>query len=503
MAEGAAHGRAPALAVGAPRPTAERRIAGRSPGSRIVAARPPSRSSSSGVVGAQLPGHSCGGSGGFDTPSLFAPALLEEPVTQGRGIARMASRASWPRCRPLRGYSPASERRSLRACAAPRPALAAHHGCNQDRLAPDRRLLRRTPPARFSRAPVTRRGRASASVAAVRERAPARLGAQIATLAAAIAVPAMAAPAEWSPVRRRAAARRRTDAVRAPRRELPGSAFYYLPTIPMPALRDRGRYPLRRGTRRCQRSATSVPRSLPRARCCRRQPRLDRGRRAVLLTPGDLLRRRRASPTPDSARSRKSCSTASRTRPTRTPCAAWSIKGSERAHRVPVHVHLRRQRWRASPPPPCGTARSEWPSRRLSGAVYNPVGLATHYHTVQVHPYWADSLDRLGTIGAHIFYRWRGAAGRPAAFRFAYAGGEPAAARIRAAPRSPTTRRSIRWRSRAPTKSAIRRRPRKPRTTPAPSYSPNIAAQGGDALFTGERLPTSGSVRDEYAQSGQ
>ncbi len=52
----------------------------------------------------------------------------------------------------------------------------------------------------------------------------------------------------------------------------------------------------------------------------------------------------------------------------------------------------------------------------LAGAVYAPVGLATHYHTVQVHPYWADSLDHVGTIGAHRFYRWRGAAGLRQAF---------------------------------------------------------------------------------------
>ncbi len=64
----------------------------------------------------------------------------------------------------------------------------------------------------------------------------------------------------------------------------------------------------------------------------------------------------------------------------------------------------------------------------LAGNVYAPVGLATHYHTSAIHPYWADSLTFLGTIGAHRFYRWSGAAGRPAAFRDAYLGGEPLAA---------------------------------------------------------------------------
>lgn len=64
----------------------------------------------------------------------------------------------------------------------------------------------------------------------------------------------------------------------------------------------------------------------------------------------------------------------------------------------------------------------------LAGFVYAPVGLATHYHTTAVHPYWADSLNFLGTIGAHRFYRWAGSAGRPAAFTARYAGREPIAA---------------------------------------------------------------------------
>ena len=31
---------------------------------------------------------------------------------------------------------------------------------------------------------------------------------------------------------------------------------------------------------------------------------------------------------------------------------------------------------------------------------------ATHYHATYVHPSWANSLSLVGTIGAHIFYRW-------------------------------------------------------------------------------------------------
>tara|TARA_B110000503_G_scaffold122270_1_gene186686 strand:- start:468 stop:974 length:507 start_codon:yes stop_codon:yes gene_type:complete len=31
---------------------------------------------------------------------------------------------------------------------------------------------------------------------------------------------------------------------------------------------------------------------------------------------------------------------------------------------------------------------------------------ATHYHATYVEPHWADSLQMVGTIGKHIYYRW-------------------------------------------------------------------------------------------------
>lgn len=61
----------------------------------------------------------------------------------------------------------------------------------------------------------------------------------------------------------------------------------------------------------------------------------------------------------------------------------------------------------------------------LAGSVYAPVGHSTHYHTYQVLPYWAASLAKTAVIGAHIFYRWNGGWGTPAAFRQRYAGAEP------------------------------------------------------------------------------
>ena len=71
----------------------------------------------------------------------------------------------------------------------------------------------------------------------------------------------------------------------------------------------------------------------------------------------------------------------------------------------------------------------------MAGSVYEPIGHATHYHTLWVNPYWASSLEHVGTIGAHRFYRKRGAAGESSAFTRSYAGVEPGVSgRMTAAP---------------------------------------------------------------------
>ncbi|MFC4255304.1 cell wall hydrolase [Croceibacterium xixiisoli] len=145
----------------------------------------------------------------------------------------------------------------------------------------------------------------------------------------------------------------------------------------------------------------------------------------------------------------------------------------------------------------------------LAGSVYRPIGLATHYHTIQIHPYWADSLDHVGTIGAHRFYRWRGAAGRAAAFSNRYVGHEPIPAphpRTVTASAAPdydplALARAYEEALQAAQKAAPTSAPNA--VDPAPSYAPAVEARGGDDLFTGQNLPASGGVRDEYARSGQ
>jgi hypothetical protein len=74
---------------------------------------------------------------------------------------------------------------------------------------------------------------------------------------------------------------------------------------------------------------------------------------------------------------------------------------------------------------------SRWQAARqrademLAGYVYAPVGNATHYHTDWVYPWWSGELDKLARVGTHLFFRWRGFWGTPAALNARYDGGEP------------------------------------------------------------------------------
>lgn len=63
--------------------------------------------------------------------------------------------------------------------------------------------------------------------------------------------------------------------------------------------------------------------------------------------------------------------------------------------------------------------------RVLAGGTSLIVGGATHYHANYVSPYWAPSLVKIATIGAHIFYRMPGAPDFPAVASVDYSRGEP------------------------------------------------------------------------------
>lgn len=68
----------------------------------------------------------------------------------------------------------------------------------------------------------------------------------------------------------------------------------------------------------------------------------------------------------------------------------------------------------------------------LSGAVYKQVGHATHYHTDWVVPYWSASLDKVTAVKTHLFFRWTGWWGTPAAFNRTIDGNEPLIAKLAA-----------------------------------------------------------------------
>ncbi|MBA4041807.1 MAG: cell wall hydrolase, partial [Sphingobium sp.] len=61
----------------------------------------------------------------------------------------------------------------------------------------------------------------------------------------------------------------------------------------------------------------------------------------------------------------------------------------------------------------------------LTGSVFAAVGHSTHYHTDWVVPYWSTSLDKVTAVGTHLFFRWSGWWGTPAAFTRQLNGNEP------------------------------------------------------------------------------
>lgn len=80
---------------------------------------------------------------------------------------------------------------------------------------------------------------------------------------------------------------------------------------------------------------------------------------------------------------------------------------------------------RRRPEPRIWAQAAEFARDALSGHVYGPVGMATHYHTLQVNPVWNRNFVITAVLGNHIFYRLPGSKGAASAFTMAYAGGEP------------------------------------------------------------------------------
>lgn len=180
-------------------------------------------------------------------------------------------------------------------------------------------------------------------------------------------------------------------------------------------------------------------------------------------------------------------------------------------------------------------ARASWlraqhvAAQALAGSVYAPVGMATHYHATYVYPYWAPSLNFVGTIGAHRFYSWKGSAGRQSAFFRSHAGREPfpgpkprvwtplpandldpiqlqkryekefAEARLKA---EAEARATAAYAPPAPYTDIMPARQKATARYAAPDYSREARKAGGEAAYGGERLPQATNVKPEFQNSG-
>lgn len=150
----------------------------------------------------------------------------------------------------------------------------------------------------------------------------------------------------------------------------------------------------------------------------------------------------------------------------------------------------------------------------LGGYVYAPVGLATHYHTFQVHPYWDSSVDFIGQIGAHRFYRMEGLAGSPELFSATYRGGEPAPGphprSLLASTKPDIAADPLALQRAFATKSALAQYAQPAVVVshagpllPAPAYTSEVLRHGGDAAYRASNLPESRAVNPEYQNSGR
>ena len=330
---------------------------------------------------------------------------------------------------------------------------------------------------------------------------------RLAALVALVAFPAMATPVEWTvPFSESAPPAPQTMAFETAGESFPGSAFYYLD--------DEGYqpFPIESEIHSDGAPASSLP--LPRAMA----EAVDGGPAASALRAAgsgiDMARAQQcltmaiyyeAASEADAGQRAVAQVVLNRVSHPSYPNTVCGVvfQGSER--RTGCQFTFTCDGSLARKPVPAFWDRASRVARQaLAGAVYAPVGLATHYHTVAIHPYWADSLNRITTIGAHIFYRWRGAAGTKDAFSVAYRGDEPAAAvRARSAEQTPASEADPVALARAYEEGRKSGEQAQAASYSPPAYADAVAARGGDALFRANNLPQSGQVLPGHETSGQ
>lgn len=135
----------------------------------------------------------------------------------------------------------------------------------------------------------------------------------------------------------------------------------------------------------------------------------------------------------------------------------------------------------------------------LSGGVFGPVGMATHYHTYAVTPAWNRSLVMTGVYGAHFFHRWKGYWGTPPAFTSAYRGNEPFPGPIREANALASSDKAVD----APLASAAapKLQPAKAQTAPQSQAQPDYAASGN--YLDGNPQDADSQIHDRWKDSGK
>jgi spore germination cell wall hydrolase CwlJ-like protein len=328
-------------------------------------------------------------------------------------------------------------------------------------------------------------------------------------LAAAVAVPAMAAPGEWHgfELYEPAATPAAPMSFETPGESFPGSAFFYLEDLPDLADEpDAGvPPPIETGARSDAEAFAGAPAAGEAARSFLASGTgIDKARALQCMT---LALYYEAANEPTEGQRAVAQVILNRVAHPSYPNSVCGVvfQGSER--RTGCQFSFTCDGSLARKP-----ARATWDRARgvaaaaLAGYVHKPIGLATHYHATYVLPYWASSLTNVGTIGLHTFYKWRGLAGRADAFGARYAGREPVAAPH---PRSysdpagsaPDPVVLAQAYEAARVKAAAANAAYAP--PPPPVYTAAVTAPGGERLYAAENLPQESGVKAEYANAGR
>ena len=98
------------------------------------------------------------------------------------------------------------------------------------------------------------------------------------------------------------------------------------------------------------------------------------------------------------------------------------FQGSERSTGCQFSFTCDGSMRRRQPSPAAWRSAQGLATAMMEDTIDERVGLATHFHTDWVVPYWSDSLDKLTNVRTHLFFRWRGFWGTAQALAARYRG---------------------------------------------------------------------------------